>query len=192
MNTPPPHNLRGGEGVGDRILYSHENWPTEKYLWQKLHGEGIHRHVDTQTFEHFYSLNKSAKCLPDLLKVNFFAWSEFSLIQFCAELCAEVAIKKIKDFRKHCQMVPKYKREPVFQVPCSKGKILRRFHKIMRGHAYACLWVLEALGPTCWKEQQNAGKGSLFTQGMLSVKKNMLYHFDLGCPFLLFSPSSLI
>ena len=31
----------------------------------------------------------------DLLKVNFFARAEFSLIQFCAELWAENAIKNI-------------------------------------------------------------------------------------------------
>ena len=42
----------------------------------------------------------------DLLKVIFFARSEFSLIKFCAELCAEIAKNANEILKNHCQIVP--------------------------------------------------------------------------------------
>ena len=63
----------------------------------------------------------------DLLKVNFFARSEFSLIKFCAELWAEIAIKTYKISNNFVKMCQKYEKVPVLQVPRSKLKILRRF-----------------------------------------------------------------
>ena len=58
----------------------------------------------------------------DLLKVIFFARSEFSLIKFCAELCTKIAIKTCKIWRKKnlVKLCQKYEKVPVLQVPRSK------------------------------------------------------------------------
>ena len=42
-------------------------------------------------------------------------------------------------------MVPKISKMPVLQVLRSKVKILRRFYKILRGHASACWCVLKTM-----------------------------------------------
>ena len=62
----------------------------------------------------------------DLLTVNYFARSEFSLLTLS-----------------HC--AKKMKKVLVLHGQCSKVKILRRFKKILRGQASACPCVLEAL-----------------------------------------------
>ena len=43
--------------------------------------------------------------IADLLKVNFFVWSKFGLVKFCADFCAEIDIKTYKIW-KLCQIVP--------------------------------------------------------------------------------------
>ena len=44
---------------------------------------------------------------------------------------------------------------PFLQVLCSKVKILRRLRKIVRGHAFACPCVLEALPPLSLGQELN-------------------------------------
>ena len=57
-------------------------------------------------------------------KSEYFAQAEFHLIIFWAELGAKIVVQKIwKNFGKWCQ---KYEKVPVFQVPRSKVKVLRR------------------------------------------------------------------
>ena len=71
-------------------------------------------------------LNGSA---TDTLKVNSFAPTELSLIKCCAELCAEIAIKKSYRiiFVVVVRMCQKYEKVLVLQVLCLKVKCLRRF-----------------------------------------------------------------
>ena len=67
-------------------------------------------------------------CLrADIQKVNSFARSEFSLIKFWAELCAEIAIKHIR-FEKIWSNCDKNKKKCFFwQVSHSKVKKLPKF-----------------------------------------------------------------
>ena len=58
--------------------------------------------------------------ISDLLKVIFFARSEFSLIKFCAELCTKTAIKTCKIWKNLGKLYQKYEKVPVLQVPRSK------------------------------------------------------------------------
>ena len=68
---------------------------------------------------------------------------------FCAQLCAKIAIKKhIRFSKKFVKLCQKLEKVPVLQAPRSKVKILRRFKKILRGHASGCPCVLEALSAT--------------------------------------------
>ena len=60
--------------------------------------------------------------ISDILKINYFTRSEFSLIKFGAELCAEIAIKTYKILKKLCKIVQKYEKVPVLQVRRSKVK----------------------------------------------------------------------
>ena len=57
----------------------------------------------------------------DLLKVNLFGRTKYSLIRFFAEVCVTIAYKNIEDFNKLFQIAPKlYKKEPVLPVCVQK------------------------------------------------------------------------
>ena len=61
-------------------------------------------------------------------KSEMFPLSKFSLIQFFAGICAEIAVKTYKIWKKNfVKMRQKYEKVPVLQVLRSKVKILRRF-----------------------------------------------------------------
>ena len=81
----------------------------------------------------------------DILKVNYFERSQFSLVRFCAELCTEMTRKHIRFEKKTCKLCTKYEKVPVFQVLRSKVKSMRIFKKIVCGHASVCSFVLETL-----------------------------------------------
>ena len=75
--------------------------------------------------------------LTYLLKVNYFARSEFSLIKCCAELCVEIAIKPYKLLKELCQ---KYKKGLFYNFCIDKLKFCansRKFCADMRLHVRA-------------------------------------------------------
>ena len=93
-------------------------------------------------------------------KSDFFARSEFILIKICADLCSEIAIKHIKFEEKTLSIGAKnIKKVSVLLAPRSKVKKLRRFKKILPGHASACPCVLEALAMVPAKSSNSNFKG---------------------------------
>ena len=67
---------------------------------------------------------------PDLLTVNSFAQSEFSLIKFCVGFWPEIALQPYNIFKNtlsNCAKSTKKKKGLFLQVLSSKVKILRRF-----------------------------------------------------------------
>ena len=75
------------------------------------------------------------QCAPDLLKVVFFARSEFSLIKFCAELCTEIAKKNCKICKNLVKLCQKYEKCLFCKVRVQKFKFCadsRKFCADMR------------------------------------------------------------
>ena len=107
----------------------------------------------------------------DLLKVIFFARSEFSLIKFCAKLCTKIAIKTCNIWKKHSQIVPKIRKTACFASSAFKsisfGQILESF-----ASASACPCVLKAL------QKSPAHRGPEFIdQSIFQKKLTILYIF---------------
>ena len=83
----------------------------------------------------------------DHLKIIYFLRSEFSLIKFCAKLCAEIAFKNIKFFFIPWANSAKIMKKFLFCKFCVENNFFSscKFKKILCGHAIECPCVLEAL-----------------------------------------------
>ena len=78
-------------------------------------------------------------------KVNFFAQANFLTDKFCAEELAKNAIKFFQNFKNFVKFEEEKNLMPVFPILRSKVHIWRRFLKILRRRASACLQFLEGL-----------------------------------------------